>query len=340
MKFLKDFDFTAKNIFKILGGVLLAVIIIFIVIRILSVAVTPVFRSAPSMVYNESAYDMGYAGANYYEKGVVSDMDLSMRNIGIPSPTTPTTGDDAEDFEVTNYNISFQTNSKEKICGQIVSLKSFDYVIFENSNEHERGCDYTFKVKKDNKDQVLGMIQDLKPRDFSENTYTIKNQVDDYTSESEILKNKLKSIDETLSNAVKAYDNVTALATRTSDVESLAKIIDSRLNLIERLTQERIDISSSLERIERQKSEQLDRLEYDYFNVSVYENKYFDWQYIKDSWKDEFKSFVNDMNRVLQDITINLLSFMFILAQYIIYLLVLVLVGKYLWIGAKYLWNK
>jgi len=120
----------------------------------------------------------------------------------------------------------------------------------------------------------------------------------------------------------------------------LAKIIDSKIGIIERLTQERININAQLERLERSKAEQLDRLDYTYFNVYVLENKFIDGDNLKDSWKIAVKSFIRDVNGVIQDITINLVSLLFLILQYIIYLFIILIVVKYGWRLAKYIWRK
>jgi hypothetical protein len=120
----------------------------------------------------------------------------------------------------------------------------------------------------------------------------------------------------------------------------LAKIIDSKIGIIERLTQERININAELERLDRSKSEQLDRLDYTYFNVNVIENKFVDIQNLKDSWSTAVKSFVNDINKVLQDISINLVTLLFLALQYILYIFIILIIAKYGWKLVKYIWKR
>jgi len=156
----------------------------------------------------------------------------------------------------------------------------------------------------------------------------------------DILKKKIASIEKTLADAVSAYDQVTRLATQTQNVDSLAKIIDSKIGIIERLTQERININAQLERLSRAKAEQLDRLDYTYFNVSVVENKFIDGQNLKDSWKAAIKNFVRDVNNVFQDITVNLVTLLFLILQYVIYFFIVLMVVKYGWRSVKYIWKK
>ena len=288
----------------------------------------------------QASYDYAYTEeASYAGKGI----SLSTRNIA-SSPMPPyyggTTGDDAESYEVSDYHASIETSNLEKTCGSITALKAKDYVIFENSSAYDRGCNHVFKVKKVNVPEVLQAIKALDPKELTENTRTIKSQVDDYTSETEILQKKLKAIDDTLTSAMRAYDEITAIATRANDAGSLAKIIDSKVQIIERLTQERIQVSMQLERISRAKAQELDKLEYTYFSVNVWENRYVDGDTIKDSWKEALRQFFFDLNRMIQGLTLGIIGFILVIAQILIYAFIVVFVAKYAWRGIKDVWNK
>ncbi len=349
MQFPNNLNWKPMNVLKIFGLALVVIIILTIVFRLVGSSFSAfstktklnniIRQSAPA--YDSVAYN-GKAEMAYGSSGGV--VGLSVRNVvtspPAPSPDSITAGDHAEDFEVTEYNAAIETRHLGNDCQQISNLKSRADVIFENSNEYDKGCNYIFKVKHVSVPEILAVINSLEPKELNENTYTIKRLVDDYTSEVEILQKKITSIEKTLSDAVSAYDQVTRLATQTQNVESLAKIIDSKIGIIERLTQERININTQLERLARAKSEQLDRLNYTYFNVNIVENKFIDGQSLKDSWKLAVKSFVRDMNKVAQDITINLATVLFVILQYAIYLFIVLMIAKYGWRWAKYIWQK
>lgn len=270
--------------------------------------------------------------------------ELSIRNIaGIP-PITPTPsgvpGNDAEEFEVRDYTAYIQTRHLTETCATISELKSKSYVIFESSNEYDHGCNYTFKVDNDNINEILAVIESLNPRDLNENIYTIKRQIEDFTSETEILKKKKESIESTLENAIKAYDEITKLATETRDAESLAKIIDSKIRIIESLTQQQIYVNEQLDRLERAKAEQLDRLEYTYFYVNVVEDKFVNGEDLKDSWKMAVKDAVREVNGVIQGVSVTLIALLFLAAQYVLYGVILLFIAKYAWKLAKTIWKK
>ena len=363
MDFLKNFTWTPLNVLKaaVLGlGGLIVIIILFSFVGSFFKSVAPQFggmgmvdgpfisarpEASPAYYREEAAYDSDYSYG--MDGGSAGDAMLSVRNamVSMPAPMSPsypqgTTGDDAEEFEVTEYSATVETRNKEETCASVADLKSRSYVVFESANDSDGGCNYTFKVRHANVEEILTFVKGLDPKDLNENTYTIKNQVDDFTSETEILTKKLASIDETLESALAAYDDIQRLATQSQDASARARVIDSKIQLGERLSQERININEQLDRYARMKTEQLDRLEYTYFYISVYEREFIDGDGIKDSWKESIRMFFHDLNTIAQDLTVNLVLLLVMAVQWILYVLILVVIAKYVWKAVKYIWYR
>lgn len=344
MESLKKIDFKKISIPKAIGVFIIAIVIFVIVTSLVGFAlrtafVGPNFASRSYDGYSVTAPYYGDDAMEYaYEE---SAQKLSLGNVMPPTPGGGhTTGSDAESFEITEYNGFIETGSLDRSCDTIENLKALEYVIFENANRNDRNCNYVFKVENEHASEILEIIKDLKPESLNENTHTIKTLVDDYSSEIEILEKKLTSVEETLLDAQRAYDEVEVLATRTQDVESLAKIIDSKIGLIERLTTERITIKERIDRINKQKADQIDRLNFTFFRLHVVEDHIIDLEGLKESWEWEIKRFVNEFNEVLQKITINLVGFILQLGWIALYLIFALFVLKYGWRGAKYMWKK
>ncbi|MBP6859237.1 MAG: hypothetical protein KBC69_01260 [Candidatus Magasanikbacteria bacterium] len=344
MQFLKDIDLKKPlHLFKVAVLGLFGVVAVVFVLSLINSSVRP-FLTPHTGESVSSVAPSFYGSARMGEIAMDSSKgmpiaDLSYRNTALMQSQT-TIGNTAEDFEVTDYSAVIETGNKAEVCSQIANLKSLKHVIFENAQESDRNCAYTFKVEHVRAGEILAVIKDFDPKDLSENTRTIKSQIDDFTSQTEILEKKRASIDETLKNALTAYDQITALAVKTQDASSLAKIIDSKVQLIERMTQERININQQLDYLARAKTEQMDRLEYTYFSVSVYENKYIDGKNLKDSWQAAVKNFVFTINRALQDASINLIGLLFTLIPYFIYALIVLFAAKYGWRLVVYIWKK
>jgi hypothetical protein len=324
------------NLAKLFGIVILAIIIVVFLLSFLSSS----FRGysigeSDGLSYNpkisgESAYDYAPTPSmapSYYGG---EELSLSQRNAA-------DFVDDSNQLEVSEYSASVETTNAKKVCASILEIKSLEYVIFEQSNNYKGGCTYLFKVEKDKVSDVLDIVKSLKPRNITENTAVINEVLNDYASRIEILENKLQTIDETLEMAVLSYDDI---IDRSQDSDVLAKVIESKINILERLTRERINVSAELDRLTRDRANQLGRVDYSYFHVSVYENKFVDGQVIKDSWKRAVQISITSINRAIQDITVKLIASLFVVLQYVIYLLIILVVVKYGWRFGKKFWKK
>ena len=338
MEWLKNINLKTPQLLRLAGIVLVGLIVLAAAFSLLTSAANQ-FRSSSSKRALTADYYAPYAA----EMGTTDNSGayLSLRNIAVSSPAyqAPASGN-SEDFEIKEYSAAIETRNLDRDCRQILDLKHRSDVVFENSRQGDKDCNYSFKVKRDSVPEILALINSLNPKELNESSYTIKKLVDDYSGEAEILQKKISSIEETLLRAATAYDEIAQLASEARDAESLARIIDSKIGIIERLTQERINVSAQLERLERAKSEQLDRLEYTYFNVSLTESKFVDREDLKSSWQAAIKSFVRDTNKVAQDISINLLLVVLLVFQYVVYFFIFFVAAKYGWRLAKYIWKK
>lgn len=332
-----------------IGGIVLGVLLVLFVLTNISGNSFDVMRFQ-TVSKSSNGITSGVKGGLNYAGGISSDeMITSNKQISLSSRNVTSApmydgsvniGNDSESYEITEYNASIETRQLKNVCANVAGLKALDYVIFENANEYDTSCNYYFKVESEHREEILNKIKDLDPKDFTQNIRTIKSQIDDYTSEEDILRMKLASVENTLNNAIMSYDEISKVATNAKDAESLAKIIDSKIRVIENLSQQKINISTQLDRIGRSKAEQLDRLNYAYFNVSIYENKFIDGEVLKDSWKSAVQKFVRDINRVVQDLSINFILLILIIVQYAIYLFVIIIAIKYGWRVIKNIWEK
>lgn len=348
MVFSLPTHFDLKRVLKIGGISLVALILISLAVTLVSSTVKTIARKGTVSIMQSGGGDrFGVGNVAMEESGMAYDSaaldmpSLSVRNI-VPIPPVDgggTTGSDAEAYEVTQYRGTIETRDKDEACNALFDLKAKDYVIFEQANSNDRGCTITFKVVRDRVDEVVAMVKSLDPKEFIENTHTIKRQVEDFTSEIEILKRKQTVIEDTLDRAMSAYDEITTLAIQTRDAESLARVVNSKIQTIERLTNERINISTKLDRLMRAKAEQIDKLDYTYFYLNVFENKYLDGENLKDSWKAAIRKFVRDINKVAQDVSVNLVPLFLRVLQYLLYAFIVLIIAKYAWHLAKRIWK-
>lgn len=331
MDFFTNLSAKQQKMFKIGGILVLGAIVV--------MGLSSNSSSSPFAQMKNVASEYGYAtDGDYYSEPMISDRGMGG---GIMPPTDPsyTPGDNTDDYEVKQYSISFESRDKSKECVAVRDLLDREDVVFENTNEYDSGCSYNFKVKKESVEAVLAILDALNPKDVNENTYTIKREVTDYTSEIEILEQKLESLKTTLAESLTTYDQLIARASAQGDISSLTQLTDSKLSLIERLTMSQIETSAQLERINRSKAEALDRLAYTQFNVSVYENKLIDGKEMGNSWTAAVQELFRDINNFAQEITLGFVALLFMVVKYALYGVVLLFALRFGYSFAKKVWQ-
>jgi len=331
---------------KIFGFVLLGVIGLTLVIGLLTFSYRLVSNTvndrAPSYAKN-LAYDMEEAVGMTSSYAPMAEMggDYYYDDGLIMPPIQPgfTPGVDAESFEVKSYNGGIETRKLDEVCGQLFELKAKAYVIFENSDQNENNCYYRFKVEKEKESEIIALIESLDPDYFNENVRTIQQSVEGVESELDILQKRLASIEETLTQAQEAYDEISEVARRQQNAEALASVIDSKLNLIERLSRERLSTKSQIDQSNKQRQDLMDQLDFTFFDISVQKDVIFDWNQLKDNWKYEARELVTQLNEAIQYISLRLVSFIVYAALVIFYLFITIFLVKFVWMGAKKIWK-
>lgn len=338
----KKFDWSAKSIAKIFGFVLLAGLGILILIGIFASA----FRMI-SGVTDRYSGNYGYLGEMTEEAYYADEYDgdfavsaLSSLSYPIPDPSPEfTPGVDVESFEVRRYNGSISTRNLEADCGRIFELKEREYIIFETSDQNEDNCYYRFKVEKGQETEALNLIESLDPEYLNENVTSIKRSFEGVETELNILQKRLTAIEETLQEAQLAYDEISQIAADQQNADALASVIDSKLNLIERLSNEQLNTKAQIDRFYKQRQELTDQLNFTFFDISLYKDVVFDWEYIKNSWKAEARDMISDLNGAIQFISLRFLTFTAYTALGLIYLFVMVFVVKFAWRGVRRIWK-
>lgn len=332
MNLLKKFDWSFKSIAKIFAMVLLGILALSIVVSLVGFSLHTLFSR--NDLYNPTSYYGGIAQkiapmASYAPEAAMQDNSQG--------DSTVSEGN-AGNFEIKEYSAQIKTRKLDDVCATLLALKQRSDVVFKTSNQNQDACNVRFKVKKEQEKEMVALITGLKPDSMNANITSLQPVLEQYDTELEILGKKLASIEETLQKAQNAYDELSLLATRKQDVETLTKIIDSKLTLIQKLTDERIAVKEQLDRSNKDKAQQLDRLDYVYFNVDVYKDLLLDWKQIKDSWKYEAKMFVQNLNDVFQDLTIRLAHYLVRCVEVAIYAFISLILIRLAWGAGKRIW--
>lgn len=345
MEFIKNFDWSPKSLLKVALIIIVGSIVLSIVIGLFSFAARTAFTGGNVAQYNDYNAGYGYDSARsapaFEEEsfGYANKLSVSSDTSGNYEPTNNQAYSPDGDFEIKEYRATVETANLDEACSQIETLRTVEGVIFENANRNDDACFYSFKIEKEDEAQAVAIIESLDPKDFNESVYTIKKVIENYDTELSILESKLGSVEQMLSEAESQYGEFQKLAAKEGDVESLASIFDSRLKYVNQFNSERTRIIEQIQRYNKNKSDQLERLLYSTFTVNIYEDKIVDFEQIGDSWKYELERFVKDANEVVQDVTLNLGIFLMRAFEVALYFFVGLFILKFAWVGAKRVWH-
>jgi len=343
--FLTNFDWSLKSIAKALGLLVFGIIALGLIASLFSFSMRTL--SGISFFQNmmsgaNYATDSGYVGgAPMYSKEAVSADSFARGGFYQPVPPAPSyaTGTDAENYDLQEYSGTIETGSLNKTCDRIEALKAKDYVIFDNANRSDSSCNFSFKVAKANTDEVLNLIKELDPKFFSDNVSTIKATVEGMDNELDIQTGKLKTLKSRMEDQINEYDSIFEVAKRTNNVDAMTNIVINKQNYITQIENEMSYIQENITRLTTGKTGELDRLDYTFFNISVTEVLLLDWDHIKDSWKAAVQNLVMNFNNAIQGISLQLIGFLIVMVQAVLYLFITVFVVKYVWKGVKWIWK-
>ncbi len=331
-----DFDWSLKSVGKIFGFLVIGIIGLSLMAAILSFSV----RTIVSPFTGGNGNYGGYPETAEFSKGMAMDSAMSSRNILPPMPGGSEIVDlDAEDYEVKNYNANYQPHDKTEVCDKVLSLKADKEIVFSSSNESDRSCNFTFEAPNARVDEIVAILDDLDPEDLSSSIYTIQKSVEGTSDQLDILNQKLSQTESTLEEAQQAYKDLMKLATSSRDVENLTQLITLKIQAIEQLAQSKISINQQIQQVQNSRAEQLRRIANTTFHVSVYEQRFIDWQQIGNDWKQEIRDFVSNFNSLTQFVTVKMVSFVLYAGASLLYLAIAFGFLKLVWLVGKKVWK-
>ncbi len=349
---MEDFSTSKKINWREVSKLKLALVAF---VAIVSIAIIFAFFNAITSTARQDAYgvwggggtEMGFSDGETIPVSFSGRMKNTMSLDTQPAPEYKedvNIGGDSEDYEALSYYARFKKVDIDDACNAVENLKPLKYVVFENMNRNDNNCRYSFKVEREHVDGVVEKIKSLDPDTFTTNTETMKKQIVEYDSQISILLRKQDELEKMLNDAVSAYDELTVLATKIEDVETLTKIINSKLSTIRQLTNERISLAQQIDRMAKRSAELNDEVQYVYFSVRIDKYDILNKTVIKDSWISTVKTFVRDVNYFVQKLTVGLLSFLLKILLVLVYLSIILFIVivfvKYGWRLVKNFWKK
>ncbi len=354
IEFVKNFDLSLKSIGKVIVLTVMGVVLLAVTLAILGITWRFVtsgssFNLAQS---HTSAMPMAMSGmmdefGEMFGSGFTKN-DLMMRKstlglgmvASMPEPYFDNgVSQEMEDYERISYNAEIERYEIETVCDEIEALKPLDYVVFKNANRSDKNCSYRFSVESEHEVEVVNTIRALDPKEFNTSVDTREPAVSGNVFEREILESRLESIQDSLKQAEDAYGSAITLATNRGNVESLAALINGKLELIERLSNQKRSVAQQLARLVRGGDRTLSETEYAHFNVQVSKKQIVDWEGIGSTWRYGVDEFVGSVNKILQGLTFGLILFALMVFKFLVYLFVFAAFARLTWVLARKVWK-
>ena len=122
-----------------------------------------------------------------------------------------------------------------------------------------------------------------------------------------------------MTDATQSYSSLLLLAKEKNNIDALTKLVDLKINTLNRLSSERNTILSQIHAIKKNKEDLFDSLNYVIFTITIDEFLYVDMERLKDSWRYDLKALIGNFNSLGQSLTTTLVSFVIKLFEFFIY---------------------
>jgi len=241
-------------------------------------------------------------------------------------------------YEARSYDVRYRVRDLDMLCNQIEQFKPLPHVVFEQQMRNEHTCYYHFKVTQGYASATVSWLLARDPDDLTASTDVVKKQLVRYSSQMDILLQKQEVIEQTLQDTLSAYGELIDLATRANDIESLTKVVDSKLAMVQKLSQQRLTLAQQIGVLTRQQADLQDRVDFVSFAVRVEQYDILDLVSLKNSWMNELRAFVVTINSTLQRFTLHLIENLFALALLLVYAVILLVLVKHGWREVKRFW--
>ena len=342
-KAIFSFDGSFKSYAKIIGLIFVFLLIILMLVSFSSFFIRSISSIGSYNNYKGMGHDKGFSEMdNFRGRGGMESKQLMNSSISpiMPPRDEIISGNDLEDFEIKRNNTTIKEANIESTCKDFMNLKSKKEIIFERSSQNTNNCSFSFKTPKEKETEITDMIKNYNIENSNTSIQTIKASSDNKRNELDELNKKIDSDAKLSQKTVNNYDEILEMAKKEMNIETIAKVTQDKLNFITKMHKEKMNLIRNIDRLTRQKNDQSDNLRYSYFSIYVYKDKIIDLDLIKSEWRNEIKTFINDINQFLQDISLNFMIFLLKLIQVALYAFSSVFALKISWKVVYFIWKK
>ncbi|MCA9356974.1 hypothetical protein H6784_03930 [Candidatus Nomurabacteria bacterium] len=246
---------------------------------------------------------------------------------------------DLEKYETSRYDITARTKQFDELCSAVKNLKSSTDIHFKQINESLNNCQATFYVAESKTESVLSTFSAFRGVEVNRNTESVTRHRAQLQSQTDILRQQLSSVESSLSKVETQFDEIAEFSRTQKDASTLAQAIREKLNMVDSLTQRKINLTNQLNNLYQQSAELEERIDVVEFYVSVYRSYPIYLNKESQKWEKAWEGLKETYTDTLIGLTAFFGIFILWVLRIAVYLLVVIVVVRGIWKVVKLVWK-
>lgn len=277
-------------------------------------------------------------GANRGMAESVAGYDMTSSYMPPPQPGSGYTSD-LELYETTDYSVSARTQEFDAFCNLLATLKADTRFDFRNLYSSLNSCSATFFTSETNVPAVLQQLNGFDGVQITRSTNSVTRHREQLQSRTGIVRQQLASVERSLAVAETEFDEIARFAREQNDATTLAQAIREKLNLIDSLTQRRINLTSQLDSLYQQAADLEERLGVVQFSVSIQRSYPKNPDETTRAWERAWEQLSDTYTDTLIGLTAFFGVFLLWAVRITLYLVVVLLIVRGLWKFVRLIWK-
>lgn len=276
------------------------------------------------------------------QENAVAPAAMDIAQGGFAPPTTPNTGGytaNLEQYETTDYQVTGRVKAFELFCDTLETLKADDRYDFRTLQSSLNNCRATFYSEEQYANDVLTQLQQYEGVQTSRITESVTRHREQIQSRSNIIRQQLNSVTSTLYEAEQAYDEIAAFARAERDTETYSEAITEKLRQVDQLTQRKISLTSQLDTLAQQAADLNERVGVVQINVSVSRSYTLNPDKAAREWEQAWEMLTDTWTSFGIWLTVYLGIFLLFVAQWSLYLVILLVLARLGYKLARRIWK-
>jgi len=281
-------------------------------------------------------------GDRAMQERAIAPANMEMGQGGLIPPTVPTTGgytQNLEQYETTDYQVSGRVKAFELFCDNLETLKADDRYDFRTLQSSLNNCRATFFTEERYAADVLTQFQQNEGVQTSRMTESVTRHREQIQSRSNIIQQQLNSVTSTLIEAEQAYNEIAAFARAERDTETYSEAITEKLRQVDQLTQRKISLTSQLDALAQQAADLNERIGVVQISVNVSRSYTLNPDKVAREWEQAWELLTDTWTNFGIWLTVYLGIFLLFVAQWSLYVIILLVLARFGYKLARRIWK-